>query len=163
MISSNRSSIWSRICRCRERSSIGPVEDRLNVTSYGPAMMCSGPTNPYFALKITHASPKRSAYSLFTLKGAPTYASRADVGPAAGFLSQIFARPQGTMTRTPDGLTTHHLGRVLDIGRLRYIGVRAGLRNDSNTGHLGGRDPVPSFLDTAAAGQITPAPWGGLP
>src|SRR5216683_4190985 len=64
---------------------------------------------------MTQLSPKRSAYSRFTLNGEPVYVSRACVGPACGFLSHILALPQGTTTRRPDRLATGHVGCALDV------------------------------------------------
>ena len=61
---------------------------------------------PYFALRINHRSPKRSANDLLTLNGVLTYVFFAAVGPASGFLAQIFAAPQGTITKVPGKFTT---------------------------------------------------------
>src|ERR1700694_2145906 len=99
MTSSNLSRPRSRICRRRVSIAIGRVDAVLNVTLYGPSTRSVGLRNPYFALRTTHSSPNRSAYSRFTLKGAPVYVSRAGVGPAFGAPSQILALPHGTMTR----------------------------------------------------------------
>ena len=75
------------------------------------------PGNPVAFAAGTWSSPSRgaSAHSRFASNGAPTYASRAWVGPAVGFLSQTFARPRGTTTGTRGRLPTGHARSVLDV------------------------------------------------
>src|SRR5438132_10226439 len=99
MTSLNLSRPRSRICWRSASTAMGRVDASLNVTLYGPSTRSVGFRNPYFALRMTHSSPKRSAYSRFTLKGAPVYVSRAGVGPASEVLPKILPLPQGTTTR----------------------------------------------------------------
>jgi hypothetical protein len=71
----------------------------LKVISYS-VIGVVGSMKPYFALRITQRSATDSAYSRFTLNGAPVYASRAGVGPRCGCFFQILLRPHGTITRS---------------------------------------------------------------
>jgi hypothetical protein len=61
------------------------------------------------------------------------YASAPAVGPTSGYLPQIFNRPQGTMTSSPDDCS-----RGCDRGGpLDLLGTHLGQRNEAQSGTPG--------------------------